>query len=158
VISAPPTLVELPKAATQEYQSQGWGKKVKPPSMILDEDVNGFKTSQKKNRAGKGKGKKVCDKSLPFQQTSLLLFFQNKSAQIVVVWDPTEQYDPVRPNDYNEYKVWKQKERIERREKSAERRREYGRKRYRRDSSYTDSEGSGSEDDRPRKTGAMCSR
>jgi splicing factor 45 len=53
-ISAPPTLVDPPK----ESPTQAWGKKVKPPSMILDEDVNGFKASHKR-KGGKGKGKKV---------------------------------------------------------------------------------------------------
>jgi len=59
VVSAPPSLIEVPKATTQENQGQGWAKKVKPPSMVLDEDVNGFKGSHKKNRPGKSKGKKV---------------------------------------------------------------------------------------------------
>ena len=60
----------------------------------------------------------------------------------------------MRPNDYNEYKIYKRKEREERRERLLqERRRAEDRKRYIRSSSYSDSYGSGSEDERPRKTG-----
>jgi splicing factor 45 len=63
VVFAPPALIDhtessLVSAAAQENQSSGWGKKVKPPSMVLDEDVNGYK-SQRKRGGGKGKGKKV---------------------------------------------------------------------------------------------------
>jgi splicing factor 45 len=80
---------------------------------------------------------------------------QNKSAPVSNIWDPSEIYDPLRPNDYNEYKVWKQKDRIEKRERLAEERRfvEANKKRFRRSSSYTESEGSASDDGRPRKLG-----
>ncbi|KAK7043612.1 hypothetical protein VNI00_008223 [Paramarasmius palmivorus] len=147
IVFAPPTLVESKASNADNHdtastvpstednlpakQSQGWGKKVKPPSMVLDEDVNGFRATQKR-KVGKGKGKK------------------NKNTPVVAAWDPMEPYDLLRPNDYNEYKLWRQKERIERRERLADERRSGKRSRY---SDYSDSEGAPSEDERPRKTG-----
>ncbi|KAH9915814.1 uncharacterized protein BXZ73DRAFT_92586 [Epithele typhae] len=159
VVFAPPSLVDPKEKAKensasdaqqqQQQGSQGWGRKVKPPSMILDEDVNGFKTGLKGGRrdgpgggggvagGGKKKGKK------------------NKSAlQQAAVWNPDEAYDPMRPNDYNECKTWQRREREERRERLLEeKRRGEDRKRYRRSSSYSDSYHSASEEERPRKTG-----
>jgi hypothetical protein len=52
--------------------------------------------------------------------------------------------------------VWKQKDRIEKRERLVEERRMEDRKRFRRGSSYTDSDQSGSEGERPRKTSALA--
>ncbi|KAL0946977.1 hypothetical protein HGRIS_013127 [Hohenbuehelia grisea] len=149
VIFAPPALVdpiaakdapEATGAGAEQPQTQGWGKKMKPPSMVLDEDVNGFRASGRggggKNKKGKGKGKK------------------NKNAHPIATWDPTETYDPLRPNDYNEYKLWKQKDRIDRRERLAEERRQEERKRSRHGGNYSDSEDTDEDDDRPpRKSG-----
>ncbi|KAH9484324.1 DNA-damage-repair/toleration protein DRT111, chloroplastic [Psilocybe cubensis] len=156
VVFAPPVLVDANATSTATATSttaatapsqesttattgtQGWGRKVKPPSMILDEDVNGFKNNNQgqKKKSGKSKGKK------------------NKNAPAFPTWDPMELYDPMRPNDYNEYKMWRTKERIDRRERMAEQRRQEERKRSRRSASYSDSEYSGSDDDeRPRKSG-----
>ncbi|CAA7271748.1 unnamed protein product [Cyclocybe aegerita] len=139
VVFAPPALVDTsnPPAAqeTQAATTQGWGRKVKPPSMILEEDVNGFQNKQRK-KPGKGKSKK------------------NKNAPVVPIWDPYELYDPLRPNDYNEYKIWRTKERIERRERLHDQRRQEDRKRSRKSASYSDSEATGSGgEERPRKTG-----
>lgn len=69
----------------------------------------------------------------------------------VLAWDPDEPYNPLRPNDYYEYKTWKKRDAIERRERAEEERR-WAEKRYRSDS-YSDSEGAYSDDDRPRKNG-----
>ncbi|CCM05042.1 uncharacterized protein FIBRA_07244 [Fibroporia radiculosa] len=140
VVFAPPALVDPAKQdePKPQAQGQGWGKKVKPPSMVLDEDINGFKAQRGERRGGGGKkkGKK------------------NKNAPVIAVWDPTESYDPLRPNDYNEYKIFKRKEKEERREREiAEKRRAEERKRTRRSSSYSDAYTSPSEDERPRKTG-----
>ncbi|OJT12236.1 DNA-damage-repair/toleration protein DRT111, chloroplastic [Trametes pubescens] len=147
VVFAPPALVEpstsKPEAPVQSgAPGQGWGRKVKPPSMILDDDINGFKAQKGgKREGGKKKGKK------------------NKIQQALVVWDPTEVYDPMRPNDYNEFKMWQRKERSERRERALEeRRRGEDRKRIRRSSSYSDSNHSASEDERPRKTSRLEER
>ncbi|KAL5533363.1 hypothetical protein ACEPAF_5139 [Sanghuangporus sanghuang] len=118
-----------------EATGLGWGKKIKPPSMVLDEDVNGFKANRKKNNAGSGKrkGKK------------------NKNAAIVPTWDPMEPYNPARPNDYYEYKAWKKREQEERRLRLAIERQAKDRKRYR-SNSYSDSDYSYSDDDdRPKK-------
>ena len=45
---------------------------------------------------------------------------KNKIAQALAVWNPDEAYDPMRPNDYNEFKHWQRREREERRERMLE--------------------------------------
>ncbi|KAG9032128.1 hypothetical protein FRB95_001834 [Tulasnella sp. JGI-2019a] len=100
VISAAPVLIDhaaVAQASTEATSSgtEGWKKKIMPPSMVLDEDVNGFKGNKGKPGGGSRKKKGKKDK---FQPT---------------VWDPTEMYDPTRPNDYTEYKTWKSREKVE---------------------------------------------
>lgn len=159
---APPELVANDQVDVKDEpntgwrKKEGWGKKVKPPSMVLDEDVNGFKAHHKRKGPGGGggggggkKGKKVSAESGP--SSHLIGCVQNKNMQPVAVWDPTEQYDPLKPNDYNEYKLWKQRDRIER---AAERATERKRARDFRDRG-SDQTDSGSEDERPRKTGLL---
>ncbi|KAI0831715.1 hypothetical protein BC628DRAFT_1451397 [Trametes gibbosa] len=151
VVFAPPSLVEAPAKKVEEPgsqaqpQGQGWGRKVKPPSMVLDDDINGFKNQNRRGGKREGGGGKKKGKK--------------KNQQTLVVWDPNETYDPMRPNDYNEFKMWQRKERGERRERLIEeRRRGDDRKRYRRSSSDSESYHSASEDERPRKTGRFESR
>ena len=81
-----------------------------------------------------------------------LMIFAQKNAPAIVLWDPNEDYDPARPNDYNEHKLWRQRERAERRQRELEERQMGANKRYR-SSSFTDSAGSGSEGERPHKAG-----
>jgi splicing factor 45 len=69
VVAAPPTLVDLSKPTVLEPtpvpgpgsgHKSGWGKKVKPPSMVLDDDVNGFRgNTKRKGGGGNKKNKKV---------------------------------------------------------------------------------------------------
>lgn len=124
--------------------------------MVLDEDVNGFKNKRgqnKKSGGGGKKGKKV--KKSCFGKGLKLMPSSQKSVPAVALWDPNEDYDPARPNDYNEYKLWRQRDRAERRQRALEERRMGVNKRYR-SSSFTDSGGSGSEDERPHKAGSWC--
>lgn len=67
----------------------------------------------------------------------------------MAIWDPLEPYDTLKPNDYNEYKIWKQRDRVERAsERAAERKR--AREALDRGSDHT---GSDSEGERPKKSG-----
>lgn len=68
VVAAPPTLVDVSTPALPEPNlvpgsgsslKSGWGKKVKPPSMVLDDDVNGFRGNPKRKGGGGKKNKKV---------------------------------------------------------------------------------------------------
>ncbi|KAI9446740.1 hypothetical protein H4582DRAFT_2108331 [Lactarius indigo] len=144
VVSAPPSLVDLSKPIVSEPSSgvgpgpghkAGWGKKVKPPSMVLDEDVNGFRGNTKRKGGGK-KNKKV------------IRMFSNSQRGI-----PPKRTDPSRPNDYNEYKIWKHREHEERLERISMERRMQAQKRLRRSSSRSEYSDSDPDDTRPRKTG-----
>ena len=69
VVAAPPTLVDVSVPALPEptpagpgsgsSHKSGWGKKVKPPSMVLDDDINGFRGNPKRKGGGGKKNKKV---------------------------------------------------------------------------------------------------
>ena len=138
------TATSNPTATT----TQGWGKKVKPPSMVLDEDVNGFKSQRGNKKSGGGKKHKKVRTLCTHAPMTIFIVYKNKNAHAMPSWDPDEMYDPMRPNDYNEYKAWRQRDRIEKAaERAAQRKRARDRER---DSEYTES---GSEDERPRKTG-----
>ncbi|KAH7107333.1 hypothetical protein BKA62DRAFT_683036 [Auriculariales sp. MPI-PUGE-AT-0066] len=85
IIEAAPVLHEDTNTSTTSTATGGWGKKVKPPSMVLEEDVNGFRNQH----GGAKKNNKKKKKSQQQQQHQ---------------YNPNEQYDPLKPNDYNEYK------------------------------------------------------
>ncbi|PVG02722.1 hypothetical protein CPB86DRAFT_870121 [Serendipita vermifera] len=113
-----------------EPEVSGWGKKIKAPSMVLDDDINGFRRIQP------GEGKRKKKKNINANQ---------------LLWDPFEQYDPFHPNDYQEYKNWKKKEREERRVQERRRVEELKRRREGDWSEYSSE--NDSEDGRPsRKT------
>jgi splicing factor 45 len=94
---------------------------------------------------------------------------QGKSAaNAPPAWDPTEPYDPRAPNDYYEYKAWKQREHEESiaRQQAELREESRGRKRSWKDGDRSDESDDASEDsrdydrwqNRPRKTGMSGSR
>lgn len=58
VVQEPPSLVE-PSNPSQTEQKTSWGKAIKPPSMVLEEDINGFKSRNPKRSEKKGKHKKA---------------------------------------------------------------------------------------------------
>lgn len=77
VVVAPPTLIDVSKLAPAgptvisgpaPSHKSGWGKKVKPPSMVLDDDVNGFRGNTKRKGGGGKKNKKV--RMVPLSQHS----------------------------------------------------------------------------------------
>ncbi|KAH7340529.1 hypothetical protein B0J17DRAFT_651704 [Rhizoctonia solani] len=152
VISAPPVLIEQPAAksetqadSNESNKASGWAKKIKAPSMVLDEDVNGFRAvgGKKKGAGSRKKGK--------------------NAANAPPAWDPMEPYDPRAPNDYYEYKAWKQREHEEylARRQAELREESRGRKRSWKDDDRSDESDDASEDsrdfdrwqNRPRKTG-----
>ncbi|GJJ12239.1 hypothetical protein Clacol_006480 [Clathrus columnatus] len=138
-VFAPP--VSAHSAVSQEPELKpGWGKGIKPPPMIIEDDVNGFREKRNKRNEKKSKGKKASP-------PASLIYLST-----VNVWDPSEQYDPHRPNDYYEYKTYRQKEREERIRREEEERHWRNRKRSR---SYSDgdSEELYSDEERPHKTG-----
>ncbi|KAF8610467.1 hypothetical protein BDV93DRAFT_550281 [Ceratobasidium sp. AG-I] len=167
VISAPPVMLQptKPKAEeqleTSDNKAGGWGKKIKAPSMVLDEDVNGFRAAGGKKKGGAGSRKKVF-----FSPTSSFPPVSRRgknAANAPPVWDPLEPYDPRAPNDYYEYKAYKQREREEylARRQAELREESRGRKRSWKDDGNSEDSDDASEDsgeydrwqNRPRKTG-----
>ncbi|CAE7175047.1 unnamed protein product [Rhizoctonia solani] len=162
IISAPPVLIEQPAAKTEtepdsnQANKAGWAKKIKAPSMVLDEDVNGFRAVGGKKK-GTGSRKKVLSPSIP------LALCGKNTANAPPAWDPIEPYDPRAPNDYYEYKAWKQREHEEylARRQAELREESRGRKRSWKDDDRSDESDDASEDsrdydrwqNRPRKTG-----
>jgi hypothetical protein len=83
VVAAPPTLVDVYVPALPEpnpvgpgsgsSHKSGWGKKVKPPSMVLDDDINGFRGNPKRKGGGK-KNKKVRIIKISHEFTQLISF------------------------------------------------------------------------------------
>jgi hypothetical protein len=91
VIAAPPTLVDLSKPSVPEPiplsgpgtgQKSGWGKKVKPPSMVLDDDVNGFRGNTKRKGGGGKKNKKVCVTTLTFYHSQFFFGLEQEYTTI----------------------------------------------------------------------------
>ena len=82
VVAAPPTLVDvsaLPEPTQAGHGSgsslkSGWGKKVKPPSMVLDDDINGFRGNPKRKGGGGKKNKKV----------RIITFFSHEFTQLIL--------------------------------------------------------------------------
>ena len=82
------------------------------------------------------------------------LLQSKNNAVPTITWDPTEAYDPQRPNDYFEYKTNRHREKYEAREER--RRQEEESRRFRKRSRGYGSDGTESDDDthwRPRKAG-----
>ncbi|KAG9083052.1 hypothetical protein FRC07_014029 [Ceratobasidium sp. 392] len=156
VISAPPVILQPPKPDAQQdagdnSNAGGWKKKIQAPSMVLDEDVNGFRAAGGKKKGGAGSRKKG-----------------KNAANAPPAWDPMEPYDPHAPNDYYEYKAYKQKEREDylARRQAELREESRGRKRSWKDGGDSEESDSASEDsrdydrwqNRPRKTGPSACR
>ncbi|KAJ1310129.1 hypothetical protein OPQ81_006874 [Rhizoctonia solani] len=169
VVSAPPVLIEKPaaKSETQPDSNEGnkaggWAKKIKAPSMVLDEDVNGFRAvGGGGKKKGAGSRKKVLfppTSSIPWHSA-----MEKNVANAPPAWDPMEPYDPRAPNDYYEYKAWKQREHDEylARRQAELKEESRGRKRSWKDDGRSDESDDASDDsrdydrwqNRPRKTG-----
>lgn len=70
-------------------------------------------------------------------------------------WDPSGIYDPTRPNDYYEYKAWKQRDKEERREAAVQQKRMDERKRNRQSGGYSSEYTESDEEGRPSKAGEI---
>ena len=86
VVAAPPTLVDLSVPALPEPtpagpgsgSKSGWGKKVKPPSMVLDDDINGFRGNPKRKGGGGKKNRKVRIIAFLHEFTQVIVLFRTK--------------------------------------------------------------------------------
>ncbi|KAG8937886.1 hypothetical protein FRC00_011154 [Tulasnella sp. 408] len=83
---------------------------MKPPAMVLDDQVNGFRVANGKVGGG---GKKFVGKESSDVELSKPSLGIGQAQFHPNVWDPMEMYDPTRLNHYAKFKAWKHREKTE---------------------------------------------